>query len=283
MNKYIIKAVEDKYGFNPLKAEKAQLNLVEEIIASDVTGLYDDVDWDFTSFPNLKKIDCSFNCIKTIDVSMNTNLEEFRWEGVRGSLKNIDLSKNIHLKKIVAGQDGLVELDLSNNVELEEISIWLNRYMRWINLDKCINLKKITMTGVNIPFVDLRECNKLEFVDINYLNLYARKYDEYGPGYPRPFIFVKPDFNELIIKEETRRHKSYTYYLVRTGRGTKEEEILNRLKANKDDITSIYADRYGECVADEHYRIRELLEEVENNNKNTSYNSFDISDDELPF
>ena len=99
-----------------------------------------------------------------MDVSHNPLLEEIRWEGVRGELQTIDFSKNRKLKKIRGGQDGMVELDLSANIELEEIELWLNHYMRWINLDCCSNLRRIDLETVLIllnKFVkhDLYECN----------------------------------------------------------------------------------------------------------------------------
>ena len=99
MNKYIVKAVENKYGFNPQSASIEDLKKVEEIIASDVTGISNSVEWDFSAFPNLRKIDCSFNGIEKLDVSHNPLLEEIRWEGVRGELQTIDFSKNRKLKK----------------------------------------------------------------------------------------------------------------------------------------------------------------------------------------
>lgn len=231
MNEYIVKAVENKYGFNPLSASSEDLKKVEEIIASNVTGVSNSVEWNFSAFPNLRKIDCSFNGIEKLDVSHNPLLEEIRWEGVRGKLQTIDFSKNRKLKKIRGGQDGMVELDLSANIELEEIELWLNHYMRWINLDHCSNLRRIDLTGIIIPFVDLTHCNKLEYVNINYLNQYARKLNEFGPGYPRPIIFVRPNFNEAIIPQNTRRQKNFTYYLVNTDFDSEEEKVLLALKA----------------------------------------------------
>lgn len=261
MNEYIAKAVEVKYGFNPYNASTKDLDRVEEIIASDVTGISNSVEWDFSAFPNLRKIDCSFNGITKLNVCNNLLLEEIRWEGVRGVLTTIDLSKNKHLRRIRGGQDGMVELDLSNNTEIEEIEIWLNRHMRWINLDNCINLKRIIMAGVNIPFVDLTHCNNLEVVDINYMNLYARKQGEYGPGFPRPIIFVQRDFNEEIIPQAARNDKYFKYYLVKTASDSLEKTILLDLKANKQRFLNIYADRYGEGVAFEHYHILSKLQE----------------------
>lgn len=276
MNEYIVKTVENKYGFNPQHACIEDLEKVEEIIASNVTGISNSVEWDFSAFPNLKKIDCSYNGIEKLDVSNNLLLEEITWQGVRGRLLTIDFSKNKKLKIIRGGQDGIVELNLSANIELEEIKIWLNQYMRWINLDNCSNLKRIDLTGVIIPFVDLTHCDKLEYVNINYLNLYARKYDEFGPGYPLPIIFVRPNFDESIIPHD------YTYYLVKTDFNSAEEKILLKLKADKQSLLDIYPDRHGENVADEHYRILSMLEDCNHTDDSQHSNSL-MNNDDLPF
>ncbi len=292
MNKYIIKAVENKYGFNPQSACIEDLKKVEEIIASDVTGISNSVEWDFSAFPNLRKIDCSFNGIEKLNVSHNPLLEEIRWEGVRGELQTIDFSKNTKLKKIRGGQDGMVELDLSANIELEEIEMCLNRYMRWINLDNCTNLRRIDLKGIIMPFVDLTHCNKLEYVNIHYLNLYARRLNEFGPGYPRPIIFVRPNFNEAIIPQNTRSQKYFAYYLVNTDFGSEEEKVLLALKAEKQRILNIFADRYGECVAEEHYRILSMLENCHHadcqhsnpsNNSNCQHSNPSNNSNDLPF
>ena len=261
MNEYIVKAVEDEYGFDPMFSTGEELQRVEEILASDVTGINDTAEWDFSAFPNLKKIDCSFNGITSLNVSNNLLLEDIRWEGVRGrTLHTIDLSNNRFLRKIRGGQDGMVELDFSSNSELESVEIWLNHYLRWINLDNCRNLKRINLTGVIIPFVDLTNCNDLNYVNINYMNQYARKRDEYGPGYPRPILFVRPEFDESVIPRNVRNSKNYAYLLVRTENDSHEEKVLSELKADKQRIIDIPADNYGENITNEHYHILSMLE-----------------------
>lgn len=261
MNSYIVKAVEQKYGFDPNLASIEELCQVEEISARDVTGVYRTAVWNFSAFPNLKKIDCSFNGIEELNVRENTQLEEICWQGVRGELHTIDFSQNKHLKKIEGGQDGMVELDLAANTELEEIEMWLNYKMRWLNVDNCKKLKRIVMKGIILPFIDLTHCEELEYVDINYLNLYARKLNEFGPGYPRPIIFVRHDFDESVIPQSSRNDKYYNYFLVRVKKDSVESRILSDLKSEKQRFMSIYADRYGEDVANEHYRIMSILQE----------------------
>ena len=158
MDNYIESYIKSIYGFDINNCSKEELLKITQINARDVTGIrqYDEkFDWDFSKLTNLKTIDCSYNTIDSIDISQNILLEEICWMGVRGKLsKPIDLSHNVNLKKIVGGQDGLIKLDLSNNTKLEEIMILNSLSLRWINLDNCLNLKKIIMNGVNIPFVD---------------------------------------------------------------------------------------------------------------------------------
>lgn len=270
MIKYIKDIIKKEYGFDVDHCSKEDLLKVTKIETSDVTGVgrsQVSYDWDYSEFPNLKTLDCSYNYIDTINIQQNTLLEEINWQGVRGNFTNpIDLSGNPHLKKIIAGQDGLTELDLSNNTELEDLRIFLNSSFRWINLDKCTKLRRIHLMGVNIPFVDLTHCPDLEFCDINYMNLYRNKNDVYGDGYPRPLVFVQDNFDENIIPENTRTQSFYTYYLIRTKSNSAEEQFLNYLKSNKRVFVSIAPDNYGREVAQMHYKLLDLLEEYRKNN-----------------
>lgn len=251
MNKFIKQFVTENYGIDVNNCTSSDLEIVNEIVIRDCSDDYfgymsagipypkELKIWDFSEFPNLKKLDCSYNTIEELRVSKNINLESICWEGVRGSLKALDLSSNNKLKKIKGGQDGLVELDLSANTLLEEVYICLSSHLRWINLDNCINLKRIGLSGCQIPFVDLTHCPNIEYVNINYLNYFTRNCDDYGPGYPRPIVFVNQDFDETIIDEETREKAYYCYYLVRVSPNSHEEEILNKWKRRKHWFTSI--------------------------------------------
>lgn len=268
MNKFIKQYIESNYGFDPTCASEESLGIVDQIILSDVTMDHDFSIWDFTPFQNLKKLDCSYNPIEILNVSKNSLLEEIRWEGVRGALlSQPDLSGNPHLKKITAGQDGLMQLDLTNNSELEVLSIFLNSSMRWLNIEACKDLKEISLVGVNIPFVDLTGCTKLQKVDISYLNLYKNQYDEYGPGYPRPFVFVNETFDENIIERNTREYSYYTYYLIRVIKGSPEEKFLEHLRGMKKCFLAIPEDRYGRGVAKMHYSLLNTLHELRTGRK----------------
>jgi hypothetical protein len=144
-------------------------------------------------------------------------------------------------------------------IELEEINLTLNSSFRWINLTNVTKLKRITLSGVNIPFVDLTGCNELEYVNINYMNLYRKRSDVFGPGYPRPIIFVNENFDENIIDKDDREYKYYTYKLVRVLPNSHELRVLNTLKTLKSTIIRIEPDIYGNGVGKFHYSILNLL------------------------
>jgi hypothetical protein len=259
MNKFIESYVKKTYGFDVNTASAEELSKVVEIIVSDQTMSHDHGEWDFSAFPNLKKIDCSYNPIDLLNVSANKELEYLRFEGARGNIPHkLDFSGNPHLKCVRAGQDGVVELDFSNNPELEDLSVFLSSSFRWLDVSKCPNLKRINTMGANLPFVDLTNCHKLEKVNINYWNLYKNCCNEFGKGFPRPFVFVDDNFDESVIDEETRSCSYYTYYLIRVVAGSAEERFLKKVLSMKNDIVNIPGDYYGRGVAKMHYELLDL-------------------------
>lgn len=261
MNKFIESYVKDTYGFDVNTASTEELSKVVEIIASDQTMSHDHGEWDFSAFPNLKKIDCSYNPIDLLNVSANKELEYLRFEGARGGIPHkLDFSGNPHLKCVKAGQDGVIELNFSNNPELEDLSVFLNSSFRWLDVSKCPNLKRINTQGANLPFVDLTNCHKLEMVTINYWNLYKNRCDEFGDGYPRPLVFVDKDFDESVIDSQSRSYSYYTYFLIRVSAGSVEERFLKEVLSMKDTILNIPEDRYGRGVARMHYQLLDLYE-----------------------
>lgn len=259
MNQYIKNVVKRMYQIDVDTASKEQLEAIEEINVSDITMNSEVTTWNFSEFSNLKKIDCSYLFIKDLITTGCTELEYLRWEGVRGNDIHLDLSTNKKLKKVVGGQDGIVELDFSFNPLLEEVSMSLSQSLRWIELSHCNNLKRLTLFGVLIPFVDLTALHNLEYVNISYMNQYKNMADEYGDGYPRPILFVNEDFNESIIDDHTRQYSYYTYKLIKVSEGSKEQKILNEVKAMKEKILSIPVDRKGKYVAILHYALMDKL------------------------
>jgi len=211
-------------------------------------------DFDLSPFPNLKELDCSYCPVKKLNISNNFLLEYIRYEGLRGNnLGEISFSGNPNLKKIIGGQDGISQIDLSSNPQVEEIDIRLSQNFRFIDIQACSKLKKIRLWGVLIPFVDLTKNENLEHVEINYLNTYKGKDDEFGPGYPRPFIFVSENFDRNTINSQDLQYEYYTHLLVRVKNDSNEEKVLQELYEMKQSILEV------SNVASFHYQIREKL------------------------
>ena len=179
MNQYIKTAIKNQYGIDIDTATKEEIDNIKEINVSDLTMDKDVSIWDFSLFHNLVKLDCSYLPISELITKNCPKLEYLRWEGVRGTKINMDIKQNSKLKKVRGGQDGIIELDFSNNILLEEIDISLSHYLRWLDISSCSNLKRITLFGVLIPFVDLTGLHNLEYVNISYLNQYRNMSDVY--------------------------------------------------------------------------------------------------------
>ena len=92
MNQYIKNVVKRMYQIDVDTASKEQLEAIEEINVSDITMNSEVTTWNFSEFPNLKKIDCSYLFIKDLITTGCTELEYLRWEGVRGNDIHLDLS-----------------------------------------------------------------------------------------------------------------------------------------------------------------------------------------------
>ena len=67
-------------------ASKEQLEAIEEINVSDITMNSEVTTWNFSEFPNLKKIDCSYLFIKDLITTGCTELEYLRWEYIFRSI-----------------------------------------------------------------------------------------------------------------------------------------------------------------------------------------------------
>ena len=60
MNRYIKKAVEERYQIDLDTATKEEIDNIKEINVSDLTMDKDSSIWDFSDFHNLVKLDCSY-------------------------------------------------------------------------------------------------------------------------------------------------------------------------------------------------------------------------------
>lgn len=86
--------------------------------------------------------------------------------------------------------------------------------------------------------------------------------DVYGNGYPRPIIFVDEDFDENIIDPQAHMYSYYTYKLIRVAECSRESSYLYVLKNMKDEILYIPIDSRGSAIAEFHYRLLEIYDNI---------------------
>lgn len=83
----------------------------------------------------------------------------------------LNLENNVLLKHILlSGFDGILSLDLTNNVLLETIQISSNS-LSTINIDTCVNLKKLILSDCHITNIDLSNNLNLEELGLLGVNL----------------------------------------------------------------------------------------------------------------
>ena len=85
----------------------------------DFTGIQD--------FKSLKRLDCSGNLLRSLDLSQNTQLKDLDCE--RNQISNLDLSNNILLTDLDCSDNNLTELDLSLQTELTSLDTRDNRIL----------------------------------------------------------------------------------------------------------------------------------------------------------
>ena len=233
------------------------INRIEQFVNLETIKLSNNKikNFDMSYFPKLKELDCSFNPIKNLILWHNPLLEYIRYEGIRGkTLKQLNLSNNTKLKKIIGGQDGFTQIDLNNNTDIEEIDIRLSQSLKHIDVSKCLKLKKIRLWGVLIPYVDLTNNNNLNYVEIHYLNEFSGKSGVYGRGFPRPIIFVNDKFNIESMDKIYRAESYYTHVLVVVKKNSEEEKVLKKLNNNELSFSQDIS------LVDFHYKLMSLLE-----------------------
>ena len=263
MDSGLKKYLKDSYGFDESDClSQEQLESVTKLELRD----YYVSELDLTVFPNLKILDISYNPVEIINWGNPSKIEELSWWGVKMDKIGVDLSIFPALKKFRPGQDNLTVLDLSNNTKLEEIFFSMSHSLKNLILPKSNHIKRINMQGVLIPFVDLTECNCLEYVNISYWNTFRRRDDVYGDGYPRPFIFVNENFDIEVMDSNARQYDYYSYILIKVINtpGSLGQAILKKFNGGlvQYQISQMYSDHYGADLARLHYKLRDYIREI---------------------
>jgi uncharacterized repeat protein (TIGR02543 family) len=136
-------------------------------------------------FPNLIKLDCSYQNIRSLDVSQNTKLENLYCQA-NFSLKQLDVSANSQLKGLCCSQTGISNLDLSDNellewvectgtslstldlsgkTRLQTVRCSSNSNLTQLNLEGCYALQILDCYKCNLQTLDLSDLKNLSVLD----------------------------------------------------------------------------------------------------------------------
>ncbi len=113
------------------------------------------------AFINLKKLNCSTNKVRNLDVSKNINLQELSCGG--DELSSLDISKNIALKILDCNGNQLSSLDVSKNINLQKLICYSNS-LSGLDVSKNTALLRLEYTYNKITFVDVSKNTLLEYL-----------------------------------------------------------------------------------------------------------------------
>ena len=140
---------------NDHKLDHNELDRVTEILISrrDVVSLKG-----IRYFKNLKKLDCSENYLKKLDVSNNPNLTDLNCGN--NWLTSLDVSKNTNLNSLACSGNQLTELNVSNNPNLT--GLWCDSdNLTSLNLGDITNLTKLSCNENSLTRLDVSKNTNL--------------------------------------------------------------------------------------------------------------------------
>lgn len=145
-------------------------------------------------FPELVKLDTSWQNLRSLDLKSNSKLEILFCQGNSGlrsldmtqnsnlkhlvctqtAVKSLDLSANPELVTLECGSTGIENLDLSGKDQLETVNVFMNEKLRELNLSGCTSLKALDCYKCGLlEKLDLSESTALE--SLNTYQNYAMK------------------------------------------------------------------------------------------------------------
>ena len=112
---------------------------------------------------NITEFFCKICELKSLDVSNNPSLI-FLYCGDNPQLKNLDISKNVELKKLDCFNTGLTHLDVSNNTKLTDLMCSANDIIH-LDVSKNIELKNLNCRSNKIKHLDVSKNVKLHYLE----------------------------------------------------------------------------------------------------------------------
>ena len=124
-------------------AFKGTINVYNKDI-SDLTGI--------EAFANLTKLSCSYNSLKTLNISNNIFLKELQCS--YNSLNSLNVSKNTFLNDLDCENNSLSSLDVSKNTEIKFL-ICNSNFIKSLDLSKNISLFRLDCYSNSLNFLNI--------------------------------------------------------------------------------------------------------------------------------
>lgn len=118
--------------------------------------------------PKLKDLDCSYNGLTRLDVSVLPDLEKLVCDG--NELISLDLSRNPRLKELECSNNKLPELDVSGLSDLEKLKCKWNAITS-LDLSQTTKLVELDCSNNKLTSLDISCCPAIKDVRLDFNNL----------------------------------------------------------------------------------------------------------------
>lgn len=118
--------------------------------------------------PKLKDLDCSYNGLTRLDVSVLPDLEKLVCKG--NKLVSLDLSRNPRLKELECSNNKLPELDVSVLSDLEKLKCKWNAITS-LDLSQTTKLVELDCSNNKLTSLDISRCPAIKDVRLGFNNL----------------------------------------------------------------------------------------------------------------
>ncbi len=118
--------------------------------------------------PKLKDLDCSYNGLTRLDVSVLPDLEKLVCDG--NELVSLDLSRNPRLKELECSNNKLPELDVSVLSDLEKLKCKWNAITS-LDLSQTTKLVELDCSNNKLTSLDISRCPAIKDVRLGFNNL----------------------------------------------------------------------------------------------------------------
>lgn len=123
---------------------------------------------DLSKNSKLKDLDCSYNGLTRLDVSVLPDLEKLVCDG--NELVSLDLSRNPRLKELECSNNKLPELDVSVHSDLEKLKCKWNAITS-LDLSQTTKLVELDCSNNKLTSLDISRCPAIKDVRLGFNNL----------------------------------------------------------------------------------------------------------------